>query len=94
MPKFRYSFAGSIAPGEIERAILLAIVNAEALHGECRVRLEAAHFFDAQKRACVIDAETEVGQDLNQLFIGVVRRQFGDDLFRVERLPTKAAPSG
>ena len=34
----------------------------------------------------VIDASSEVGRDLNRLFAGFLRREFGPDTFRIERL--------
>jgi hypothetical protein len=83
---YRYSFQPQVAFEEIEASLVLAIFAVESLHGEAQVRLDAAHFLDRDRRACVIDAGTAVGQDLNRLFVGFVRREFGEDSFRVERL--------
>jgi site-specific DNA recombinase len=49
-------------------------------------RLDAAHYFDPDKGACVIDGGTTVGRDLNRLFIGYLRAEFGEDGFQVERV--------
>ena len=54
---------------------------------ESRVRLEASHVMDADGRTCVIDASGNVGRDLNRLFVGFVRHEFGEDAFRVDRVP-------
>lgn len=83
---YRYTFACGAPLDEVERSLCLAILATEGLHGEAEVRLDAAHFFDAEKRACVIDAGTPVGRDLNRLFIGFISREFGADAFRVERV--------
>jgi hypothetical protein len=40
--------------------------------------------------ACVFDAGTPVGRDFNRLFIGFIRREFGEDAFRVERVESKS----
>ena len=91
---YRYRFDAELAMEEIESALLLAIWGTESLHGESQTRLDAAHCFDAEQRACVIDASTDVGKDLNRLFVGFLRREFGEDAFRVEHvteLPVAAA---
>jgi hypothetical protein len=83
---YRYVFKPDAALDEVETSLLLAILSTESLHGEAQVRLDASHFFDSERRACVIDAGTPVGRDLNRLFVGFVRREFGEDAFRVERV--------
>jgi hypothetical protein len=42
-------------------------------------------------RTCVVDTGTEVGRDINRLFCGFLRREFGGGAFRVERLDGGAA---
>lgn len=83
---YKYVFDSSVDIADIETSLLLALLATESLHGESQVRLEAAHALDAEGRACVIDASGDVGRDLNRLFVGFVRREFGEDAFRVERV--------
>ncbi len=83
---YRYSFNEQVQAEDIEASLLLAVWACEALHGGAQTRLDAAHFFDPTKRACVIDAGTPVGRDLNRLFVGFVAREVEPDAFRVERL--------
>ena len=83
---YRYAFTSDVPIEEIEASLLLAIWGCETLHGEAQTRLDAAHFLDPAMRACVIDAGTPVGRDLNRLFIGFVSREFGPDSFDVERI--------
>jgi hypothetical protein len=83
---YRYSFEPSVDIAEVEASLLLALLAAESLHGESQVRLEASHALDAEGRTCVIDATGSVGRDLNRLFVGFVRREFGEDAFRVARV--------
>jgi hypothetical protein len=83
---YRYEFEPVIVPEEIEASLLLAIVGTESLHGETATQLGARHFFDADKRVCIVDAETPVGSDFNSLFAGFLRREFGNSSFRVRRV--------
>lgn len=82
---YRYQFASHVAVEDVESTLLLAYWGTESLHGETLVRLEADHLFDAGKRICLIDATTAVGRDLNRLFNGYARREFGDG-FSVQRI--------
>lgn len=83
---YRYHFAAPIPLEDVESSVVLALLSAASLHGESQVRLDAGHYFDLDQRACVIDAGTLVGRDLNKLFVGYLRREFGDDTFTVERV--------
>lgn len=87
---YRYTFPAEVPIEEIEVSLLLAVMATESLHGESQTRLDVAHFLDPTKRACVIDAGTPVGRDFNRLFIGFIRREFGEDAFRVERVESKS----
>ena len=88
---YRYEFDEDVPIEEVEASLLLAVLGAESLHGSAQVRLDAAHFFDAAKRSCAIDSTTEVGRDVNRLFVGFLQREFGEDVFRVERAEPDAA---
>ena len=91
---YRYTFQDAAPLEDIEASLVLAILATESLHGEAQVRLDAGHHFDPDRRACVIDAGTAVGKDVNRLFTGFLRREFGDDSFTVEHvdsLPTRRA---
>jgi hypothetical protein len=89
---YRYAFKPDVSLEDLEASLLLAVLSAESLHGEAQVRLDAAHFFDTDQRACVIDADTPVGRDVNRLFVGFLRREFGEDAFTVERLNDHPIP--
>jgi hypothetical protein len=89
---FRYRFR-SVHTADAEDTLLLAIVAAEALRGESQVRLDARHYFDRRGNKCVIDARTRVGRDLNRLFVGLLRHEFGADAFRVDRVGIANRPA-
>lgn len=89
---YRYAFNPAVQMEDIEVSLLLAILATESLHGEAQARLDASHYLDPDRRACVIDAGTPVGRDLNRLFIGFLRREFGEDSFSVKRINPSAVP--
>jgi hypothetical protein len=80
----RYVFMEQVPSEDIEAALLLAIWGCEALHGELQTRLDACHYLDSDAHACVIDAGSTVGMDLSRLFLAFLRRECGDDSFKVE----------
>lgn len=88
---YRYVFPSALHLEEVEGALLLAVLATESLHGEAQVRLDASHFLDTAARTCVVDASTPVGRDLNRLFAGFLRREFGADAFTVERVPAQSS---
>jgi hypothetical protein len=92
-PVYRYVFEPSVSMEELEATIVLAIIATESLHGESQTRLDLGHAFDAEKRAVVIEAATDVGRDFNRLFVGFVAREFGRESFQVDRVTTTSEPS-
>lgn len=86
---YRYAFATTVAIADIEASLLLAILATEDLHGASDTRLDAMHCLDAAKRACVIDGSTEVGRDLNRLFVGLLARRFGPAAYTVRSVFAK-----
>jgi hypothetical protein len=87
MPRlvYRYRFAPALPLDEAKDTLSLALIAAESLHGEAQVCLDAEHHFDHDTRVCHVDASTEVGIDVNRLFTGFLRREFGSDAFAAER---------
>jgi hypothetical protein len=86
----RYEFEATVPADEIESTLLLAVLAVEGLHGKSRVRLDAKYSVDTDKHACVVDADTVVGQDISRIFTGFAIREFGEAAFtvsRVERMP-------
>ncbi len=81
----RYTFKATVPADEIESTVLLSILATEGLHGQSRVLHEAAYYFDADTRVCVIDCSTEVGRDVCRIFGGFAIREFGEGSFTVHR---------
>jgi hypothetical protein len=89
---YRYGFKSDVSPDDIEASLVLAVLATESLYGEPQVRLDAAHYLDRDGRACVIDASTAVGRNLNRLFVGFLNREFGANSFTVERVDELRQP--
>lgn len=91
MIAYRYLFRPGVSKEDVEASLLLALFAVEGLHGEAQTRLDAGHAVSGRFGACVVDATTPVGRDLAKVFTAFLRREFGEDSFRVERL--EVAPS-
>ena len=91
---FRYEFGERVEIPEVEASLLLALWATESLHGESNCRLEAGYALDAERRACVVDADSQAGKDLNRIFVGFLEREFGADAFRVERCTSPTGDVG
>ena len=90
-PGYRFAFNPEVSMKDVEDFLLLAVLAAEGLHGQARVRLDAAYGMDEAKRTCAIDASTPVGQDVAAIFTGFAGAALGQNAFRVER--AAASPS-
>jgi hypothetical protein len=77
--------------GDVQDTLVLALLAGEALHGAAQRRLDAADRLDLPGRACEVAADTPAGRDLNRLFVGFLRRAFGEEAFTVERVADTAA---
>ena len=82
----RYRFGQCIPRGDVEICLALAVVAAESLHGQARVRLDADYRFDPDRHECVVAADSEIGRDLCRIFTAFLTREFGEDTFRAERV--------
>ena len=87
---FRYDFGADVPMEEVQASILLAMLGCESLHGETDVHLNTTYTLDAAKRSCVVDVSNDVGRDLNRLFAGFLRREFGRGQFSVKRVDSVA----
>ena len=82
----RYEFKDGIDFAEVEDTLYLALVGTESIHGEVPARLEAGCIVDRPARSCLLACSGPVGRDLNSLFCGFLRKEFGPAAFRIERL--------
>lgn len=83
---YRFQFRDNIPAKDIEETLFWSVFDTESLFGRPKVRLDASFYFDREKKVCVIDKATEVGQHIAQIFTSHISREFGDDAFKVERI--------
>ena len=82
---YRYTFRRNGDLSEAEATLHLALVAAEGLFGEPRVRMDGRYGQDRQARTLTVDASTPVGIAINAVFTAFVLREFGEDGFTVRR---------
>lgn len=85
---YRYRIPPTVPLQELEDTLRLAAMATAGLHGESRVRLEGRHVVLAGKRHCLIDASSQVGVDLNRIFLGFLAQEFRDQPIEVDRIAT------
>lgn len=84
---YRYELGEDVSMEDVQESLMLAVLAMECLYGSARARLELSHSFDPIGRVCCINAGSEVGRDLNCLFVGYLQREFGHTAFTVHKLP-------
>jgi hypothetical protein len=89
---YRFRFKPKVPMDAVEASILLSVFAAEGLHGPALVRMDGSFVLAEKRRVCVVDATTRVGRTIAKIFTGLVLREFGEDLVRVERIVDDAAP--
>jgi hypothetical protein len=80
----KFKFKNDIKKSSIENQIALAIITAECTFGQARVRLHASYAVsDGQ---AVIDVSNEVGENIAQVFTGLMIKSIGEENFSVEKI--------
>ncbi len=82
----RFKFPADLEGELIESQLALAIVATECTLGQPKVRINAAYSISKDRTRVVIDVSTNVGEQIAQIFTGLMMRQLGEDGFSVERL--------
>ena len=82
----RFRFSDEIEREAIETQLAQAVVGAECVFGQSRVRIGAAYVMADDGKQLAIDVSNEVGEHIAQLITGLITRQFGEDAFSVERI--------
>ena len=83
---YTYRFLSGAALEEAERTLLLAMLAAEGLHGEGRVRMDATYATDQAVNTIVVDTSTAVGEDIASIFMAFITKELGQNKFLVHRL--------
>lgn len=88
---FRFTFARGVEISEAEDTLQLAILAAEGLFGEARVRMEVSYHADAPRSVIVVDGATPSGDAVVRIFTSFLIREFGPEGFSVRRVPAPHA---
>ena len=79
---------------EILKAILtLAVRETELIYGRARLKLETDYKLAPNRPVCLIEGGTECGEHMAKLMSGFLIKQFGENGFRVDRLPKQGSRS-
>jgi hypothetical protein len=79
----RFKFKEGISKAMIEEQVAMAIITAECTFGQARVRLHAS--YAASDGKAVIDVASDVGEQIAQVFTGLMIRKIGEET-TVERI--------
>lgn len=82
---YRFRFRRQVPLDKAEATLMLALIAAEALHGQPNVRLSVGFLFGKEKHACVIDGDSEIARQVVLIFTQFLIHEFGEDSFQVRR---------
>ena len=85
----RITFRDGTPRETLEKAVAEAIFAVECIHGSAKVRLGAGYYMAEDRPQCIFDVGTPVGEQVAQLFTGLLSRSLGEDAFHVERIRGK-----
>ena len=83
---YQFEFEKQVPSNGINDALNLSVLNVRNIFGKPKVQLDAWYEFDPEKKICLIDKSTEVGQHIAQHFVSFITRSFGEKSFTVTRL--------
>lgn len=82
---YRYEIEEGVPFEEVAQSLALAVLGAECLLGESRVRLEAEFSVDEEMRCCTVNVGRESGRQIARLLTGFLVKQFGEGAFQITR---------
>jgi hypothetical protein len=83
---YRYQFSPRVDLQDAQDTLLLAVLAAEGIYGQARIRMDATFAVDESLRVIVVDASTDAGNDICGIFTSFLCREFGSDAFSVRPL--------
>ena len=90
---YRFTFGSAVDLTEAETTLQLALLAAEGLFGESRVRMDASYHVDPARSVILVDGSTPTGNAIIRIFTAFVTREFGADAFTVRPLATTPSPT-
>lgn len=80
-----FRFRPEVEMKDVESAILLSTLAAEAVHGRAQVRLHARYRLDPESRRLHCNTDTPVGDTLASVFTLLAGKMLGEDAFVIEQ---------
>ena len=90
---FDYLFENSVDMPSVRDTLRLSMLATQSVFGHRRVLLEADFDMSSDDRGLWIEASTEVGQHLHQVFHGYAVSEFGQDAVRMTRRVQNREPA-
>lgn len=82
---YQFDLGVELPLSEVRDTLRLAVLAAEAIHGQADLLLDASYAFGSGDRTVRIDGSTPAARDLARLFAHFLGREFGPSCFVVER---------
>jgi len=86
MLKYQFNFKPDVPFEEIDSTLVLATLAAECIHGRTQIHLDASFQAHRKDNFCWVNADSEVGKHIAQIFTGLIVRLFGEQSFKIERI--------
>jgi len=80
---YKFSFDDSFAMDDVEQILALSVIPVESIHGESAMLVDGRYAVNKRRRTCLIDAESQLGNDLARVFTGFLNAKAGGS-FRVD----------
>lgn len=80
---YKFTFDDGVAMDEVERILALSTIPVESIHGESAMLIDGRFTVNKRRRICLIDAESQLGNDLVRVFTGFLNASAGGS-FRVD----------
>lgn len=80
---YKFTFDDSIAMDDVERILALSTIPVESIHGESAMLIDGRFAVNKRRRTCLIDAESQLGNNLARVFAGFLNVRAGGS-FRVD----------
>ncbi|MGB9619458.1 MAG: hypothetical protein ACPL7K_03485 [Armatimonadota bacterium] len=80
---YKFTFDDNVAMDEVERILALSVIPVESIHGESAMLVDGRFAVNKRRRTCLIDAESQLGNDLARVFTGFLNANSGGG-FRVD----------
>jgi hypothetical protein len=77
----------------VRDTLRLSMLATQSVFGHRRVLLESDFDMSSDDRSLWINASTEVGQHLHQVFLGYINSEFGPEAFRLARREQAREPA-